>query len=219
MFAENLNKIIRNKKTLVCVGLDTDIEKIPNFLHSEFDPLLAFNRAMIEATHEYVAAFKLNLAFYESLGVPGWELLEKTLRLIPRGVLVIADAKRGDIENTGRKYAETFFDTYNFDAITVTPYMGMDSVTPFLEYENKGVFILCLTSNPGSTDFQFLKTEDEPLYARVAQKIVGWNYLYGNCGLVVGGRIPMRSKRSASLPRTCPSWCRGWGRRGATWSR
>lgn len=187
MFSENLNKIIRNKKTLVCVGLDTDIEKIPAFLHSEFDPLFAFNREIIEATHEYVAAFKLNLAFYESLGVPGWELLEKTLRLIPRGVLVIADAKRGDIENTGRKYAETFFDTYNFDAITVTPYMGMDSVTPFLEYEDKGVFILCLTSNPGSTDFQFLKTEDEPLYARVAQKIVGWNYLYGNCGLVVGG--------------------------------
>jgi orotidine-5'-phosphate decarboxylase len=187
MFTARLNKLIQKKKSLVCVGLDTAIEKIPSFLLAEMDPLYEFNKAIIEATHEYAAAYKLNIAFYESLGMPGWELLERTLTLVPPGVILLADAKRGDIENTGKKYAETYFKTYNFDAITVNPYMGMDSVAPFLEYEQKGVFILCLTSNAGAVDFQFLKVEDEPLYLKVAQKIVEWNFLYGNCGLVVGG--------------------------------
>ena len=188
MFNERLNQFIRQKNSLVCVGLDTDIEKIPSFLLAEMDPLYSFNKAIIEATSDYVAAYKLNIAFYESLGIPGWELLERTLSLIPSNVLVIADAKRADIENTARKYAETYLQTYNFDAITVIPYMGMDSVTPFLEYEDRGVFIVCLSSNAGSTDFQFLQVEgDEPLYMKVAQKAVSWNFLYGNCGLVVGG--------------------------------
>lgn len=187
MFNEMLNKKLRSKKTLVCVGLDTDIQKIPGVLLSEIDPLYEFNKAIIAATHEYVAAYKLNIAFYESLGIPGWELLERSLAIIPNDVLVIADAKRGDIENTSRKYAETYFKTYNFDAITVSPYMGMDSIVPFLEYEDKGVFILCLTSNPGAADFQFLAVDGEPLYLKVAQKTLGWNFIYGNCGLVVGG--------------------------------
>ncbi|HQV34038.1 MAG TPA: orotidine-5'-phosphate decarboxylase, partial [Calditrichia bacterium] len=129
----------------------------------------------------------LNIAFYESLGIAGWELLERTLAIMPRGVLLIADAKRADIENTARKYAETFFTTYAFDAMTIIPYMGMDSVTPFLEYEDKGVFLVTLSSNAGSTDFQFLKSDGIPLYQSVAQKAVEWNFLYGNCGLVVGG--------------------------------
>ncbi len=187
MFAKNLNQCIRDKRSMVCVGLDVDIEKIPSFLLSDLDPLFSFNKAIIEATHDFVASYKLNIAFYESLGLPGWELLEKTLAVIPDGVFVIADAKRADIDNTSRKYAETFFKTYDFDAITVAPYMGMDSVAPFLEYESKGVFILCLTSNPGAADFQFLPVDGEPLYRKVAQKIVEWNFLYGNCGMVVGG--------------------------------
>ncbi len=187
MFNEMLNKKLRSKKTLVCVGLDTDIQKIPGVLLSEIDPLYEFNKAIIAATHEYVAAYKLNIAFYEWLWIRGWEVLERTLALIPNDVIVIADAKRGDIENTSRKYAETYFKTYNFDAITVSPYMGMDSIAPFLEFEDKGVFILCLTSNPGAADFQFLSVDGEPLYIKVAQKTLGWNFIYGNCGLVVGG--------------------------------
>ena len=184
MFAKNLNECIENKRSLVCVGLDPDIEKIPHFLLSDLDPLFSFNKAIIEATKDFAAAYKLNIAFYESLGLPGWELVERTLSVLPNDVLVLADAKRADIDNTSRKYAETFFKTYDFDAITIAPYMGRDSVIPFLEYENKGVFILCLTSNPGAADFQFLNVDGEPLYRKVAQKIVEWNYLYGNCCMV-----------------------------------
>lgn len=187
MFNEKLNQYIATKRSNLCIGLDTDIEKIPNALLSEVDPLYTFNKAVIEATSDYAVAYKLNLAFYEVQGLPGWELLERTLALIPDNVLVIADAKRCDIENTAQKYAQAFFKTYPFDAITLSPYMGMDSITPFLEYEDRGIFLLCLTSNPGATDFQFLQTDGEPLYLKVAQKAVSWNFLYGNCGLVVGG--------------------------------
>jgi orotidine-5'-phosphate decarboxylase len=214
MFTARLNKLIQKKKSLVCVGLDTAIEKIPSFLLAEMDPLYEFNKAIIEATHEYAAAYKLNIAFYESLGMPGWELLERTLTLVPPGVILLADAKRGDIENTGKKYAETYFKTYNFDAITVNPYMGMDSVAPFLEYEQKGVFILCLTSNAGAVDFQFLKVEDEPLYLKVAQKIVEWNFLYGNCGLVVGGTHTGELKEIRSLAPDLPFLVPGIGAQG-----
>lgn len=208
MFKEKLNKIIEHKKSMVCVGLDTTIAKIPKHLHGEIDPLFAFNKAIIDATKQYVAAYKMNIAFYESLGMAGWELLEKTLSIIPSGILTIADAKRADIENTGRKYAETFFSHYNFDAITVAPYMGMDSVTPFLEYEDRGVFILCLTSNPGAKDFQFMKVDGRPMYEHVAKKIMEWNFLYGNCALVVGGTHtdPIRDIRSLTgdLPFLVP---------------
>jgi orotidine-5'-phosphate decarboxylase len=214
MFTARLNKLIQKKKSLVCVGLDTAIEKIPSFLLAEMDPLYEFNKAIIEATHEYAAAYKLNIAFYESLGMPGWELLERTLTLVPPGVILLADAKRGDIENTGKKYAETYFKTYNFDAITVNPYMGMDSVAPFLEYEQKGVFILCLTSNAGAVDFQFLKVEDEPLYLKVAQKIVEWNFLYGNCGLVVGGTHTSELKEIRRLAPDLPFLVPGIGAQG-----
>lgn len=214
MFNSRLNDLIQKKKSLVCVGLDTDIEKIPSFLLPELDPLYLFNKAIIEATHEYAVAFKMNIAFYESLGLPGWDLLERTLAMIPENVLLIADAKRADIENTGRKYAETYFKTYNFDAMTVNPYMGMDSVTPFLEYEQKGVFILCLTSNPGSTDFQYLKVDDEPLFLKVAQKIVEWNFLYGNCGLVVGGTHPNEVKAVRDLAPSFPFLVPGIGAQG-----
>jgi len=121
------------------------------------------------------------------LGVPGWELLERTLAILPRDVLLIADAKRGDVGHSSRKYAETYFQTYPFDAVTVSPYLGHDSLEPFLEYEGKGVFVLALTSNPGSIDFQYLKVDHMPLYLKVAEKVMAWNFIYGNCGLVVGG--------------------------------
>jgi orotidine-5'-phosphate decarboxylase len=214
MFTSRLNELIQKKKSLLCVGLDTDIEKIPGFLLAEVDPLYEFNKAIVEATHEYAAAYKLNIAFYESLGLPGWELLERTLALIPPNVLLLADAKRSDIENTGKKYAEAYFKNYNFDAITVNPYMGMDSVTPFLEYEGKGVFILCLTSNAGAVDFQFLQVEGEPLYLKVAQKILEWNFLYGNCGMVVGGTHTGELKEIRSLAPNLPFLVPGIGAQG-----
>lgn len=208
MFSEKLNDLIQNKRSLVCVGLDTDLERIPNILLSELDPLFAFNKALIEATSDYVSAYKLNIAFYEALGLAGWELLERTLSVIPRDVLVIADAKRADIENTARKYAETYFKNYDFDAITLVPYMGMDSITPFLEFEQKGVFVVCLSSNAGATDFQFLNCDGEPLYIKVAQKALSWNYLYGNCGLVVGGthtnEVAEIRKQAPDLPFLVP---------------
>ena len=214
MFTAKLNELIQKKRSLLCVGLDSDLEKIPNFLLSEIDPLLTFNKAIIEATCDYAAAYKLNIAFYESLGLPGWELLERTLSAIPDNILILADAKRADIENTGKKYAETYFRTYNFDAITVNPYMGMDSVTPFLEYESKGVFILCLTSNPGSTDFQYLKVDNQPLYSIVAQKVTEWNFLYGNCGLVVGGTHAHEIKEIRDIAPHLPFLVPGVGAQG-----
>ena len=187
MLLEKVNQIIQRKRSLLCVGLDIDIERIPTFLHKEVDPLFLFNREIVEATRDYVAAYKLNIAFYEVLGVPGWELLERTLAILPRDVLLIADAKRGDVGHSSRKYAETYFQTYPFDAVTVSPYLGHDSLEPFLEYEGKGVFVLALTSNPGSIDFQYLKVDHMPLYLKVAEKVMAWNFIYGNCGLVVGG--------------------------------
>lgn len=208
MFIEKLNRLIKTKDSLVCVGLDTDIERIPPILLNERDPLWKFNREIVQATAEFAVAFKLNIAFYESLGVPGWQLLEKTLNIIPPDVLIIADAKRADIGNTARKYAETYFQTYSFDAITVSPYMGSDSVIPFLEFQEKGVFILCLTSNPGSRDFQYLSTDSEPLYMAVARQVNQWHLDYGNCGLVVGATHPedMSSLREISprLPFLIP---------------
>lgn len=190
MFKERLEKLITKKNSLLCVGLDCDLKKIPDFLSREQDPLYIFNREIIQATADLAIAFKPNIAFYESLGAPGWYLLEKTLDLIPSELLKIADAKRGDIGNSSLKYAELFFETYHFDAITVSPYMGYDSILPFLSYADRETFLLCLTSNSGSLDFQYLNVDSEPLYLKVARKAVEWNLQTGNCGLVVGATHP-----------------------------
>ncbi len=190
MFKNKLNQLIKNKNSLVCVGLDTDIERIPPFLLKENDPLYLFNREIVETTKDVAIAYKLNTAFYEALGIEGWKLLEKTLKAIPSDTLIIADAKRADIGNSARKYAETFFQTFPFHAITVSPYMGSDSIEPFLEFTDRGVFILCLTSNRGSLDFQYLTSDSEPLYMSVARKAVELNLEYSNCGLVVGATHP-----------------------------
>jgi orotidine-5'-phosphate decarboxylase len=214
MFAERLNQIISGKKSLLCIGLDTDMEHIPKILLSELDPLFSFNREIIEATADFASAYKINIAFYESLGMPGWELLEKTLAIMPREVVVIADAKRADIENSSRKYAETFFKSYDFDGITASPYMGLDSLIPFLEFEDKGIFILCLTSNSGSQDFQFLKVDGEPLYLKVARKVVEWNFNYGNCGLVVGGTHTIEISKIRDIAPDLPFLVPGIGAQG-----
>lgn len=178
--------ISNENSSLVCVGLDIDKEKIPKFLfESSKDPLLDFNKSIIDSTKDVVCAYKLNMAFYEIFGKSGIELLEKTIDYIPKKIVIILDGKRNDIGNTAIKYAEAMFDHYNADATTVNPYMGIDSVMPFLEYEDKCSFILCRTSNPSAIDFQDLNISSVPLYQKVAKKIKEWNKK-GNCGAVAG---------------------------------
>lgn len=175
MNKQELVSQIKSKKSYLCVGLDTDIKKIPSFLHKEKDPVFEFNKRIIDATHAYAVAYKPNIAFYEAMGAKGWESLEKTLEYIPKDIFTIADAKRGDIGNTSGLYARAFFENMNFDSVTVAPYMGEDSVTPFLEFKDKWAIILALTSNAGSNDFQILKTEDqETLYVKVLKAAANW---------------------------------------------
>ena len=174
MNRKELISVIRQKKSYLCVGLDTDITKIPVHLLTEPDPVFAFNRAIIDATRDACVSYKINTAFYESMGVKGWESLQKTVEYMPADVLTIADAKRGDIGNTSAQYAKTFFETYNFDAVTVAPYMGADSVQPFLAYKNKWTILLALTSNPGAADFEFQKTGDEYVYEKVLRTSMKW---------------------------------------------
>ncbi|TRX47990.1 orotidine-5'-phosphate decarboxylase [Fulvivirga sp. M361] len=167
---------IRQKDSYLCVGLDTDMDRIPKSLLKEKDPVFEFNRQIIDATVDYCVAYKPNIAFYEALGPKGWESLAKTLDYIPKEVFTIADAKRGDIGNTSKLYAKAFFETMDFDSITVAPYMGADSVTPFLEFDGKWVILLAHTSNQGSQDFQLIKNGDSqlPLYAEVIKKSQLW---------------------------------------------
>ena len=164
---------IKKKKSFLCVGLDTDITKIPKHLLDSEDPIFEFNKQIIDATKDYCVAYKPNIAFYESMGIDGWKSLEKTINYIPNDIFTIADAKRGDIGNTSKMYAKTFFETYNFNSVTVAPYMGEDSVTPFLEFENKWVILLALTSNKGGSDFQLLGS-DEKLFESVVKKSQEW---------------------------------------------
>lgn len=166
---------IKDKKSFLCVGLDTDMEKIPKHLLATEDPIFEFNKAIIDATKEYCVAYKPNIAFYECLGPKGWESLKKTIDYIPENKFTIADAKRGDIGNTSRYYAKTFFEYMDFDAVTIAPYMGEDSVSPFLEYKNKWVIILALTSNKGALDFQFITDiNGKKLFEHVLQKTAQW---------------------------------------------
>ena len=181
---------IFQKQSFLCVGLDTDPAKIPAHLLELEDPVFEFNKAIIDATKEYCVAYKPNLAFYESLGVSGWQSLEKTINYIPKTHFTIADAKRGDIGNTSRMYAKAMFENMDFDSITVAPYMGIDSIQPFLEFEQKWVILLALTSNKGSQDFQMSIQDGEmPLYEKVLRKSQEWgspeNMMY-----VVGATHP-----------------------------
>jgi orotidine-5'-phosphate decarboxylase len=169
LFAE-----IHRKSSYLCVGLDTDPTKIPAHLHTEPDPVFAFNRAIIDATCDLAVAYKPNLAFYEAQGAKGWESLQRTMEYIPRPLFRIADAKRGDIGNTSSQYARAFFEQLGADAITVAPYMGEDSVIPFLDFAGKWVVLLAHTSNPGSKDFQLLKSGERTLYEEVIVKSQNW---------------------------------------------
>lgn len=178
MTRQELIEQIRQKKTFLCVGLDTDIKKIPQHLLNEDDPVFSFNKAIIDATAPYCIAYKPNIAFYECDGVKGWISLEKTIEYLKQNYpnhLIIADAKRGDIGNTSKMYARCFFEEMDVDALTVAPYMGEDSVTPFLGYEGKWVILLALTSNKGSQDFQFTEDkEGKPLFEKVLKRSQEW---------------------------------------------
>ncbi|MCO5259095.1 MAG: orotidine-5'-phosphate decarboxylase [Crocinitomicaceae bacterium] len=166
---------IKAKKSFLCVGLDTDLSKIPSHLLDTEDPIFEFNKAIIDATKDYCVAYKPNNAFYECYGVKGWESLKKTIDYIPNNCFIIADAKRGDIGNTSGYYAKTFFEELGADAVTVAPYMGEDSVKPFLQYNNKWVIVLALTSNAGALDFQFSTDQNgEELYKKVLKKVATW---------------------------------------------
>jgi len=169
---------IKQKRSFLCIGLDTDVTKIPSFLLKEEDPVFEFNKRIIDATIQYTVAYKPNIAFYEAHGVSGWKSLEKTINyinLIYPETFIIADAKRGDIGNTSRMYARAFFETLNCDAITIAPYMGSDSVLPFIEFKNRWVVLLALTSNESASDFQLSKVEDSGfLFESVLEKSKQW---------------------------------------------
>lgn len=175
---EQLFRLIQKKKSFLCVGLDTDLNKIPGHLKHETDPCFAFNKEIIDATLPFAAAYKPNLAFYEAQGAAGWESLKKTLSYLrsqTEDIFIIADAKRGDIGNTSEMYARTFFDELDVDAVTLSPYMGMDTVSPFLEYKNRGVVLLALTSNASAADFQYFEDGNgQKLFERVIETSRGW---------------------------------------------
>ncbi|MCD6391519.1 MAG: orotidine-5'-phosphate decarboxylase [Dehalococcoidia bacterium] len=193
-FSDKLLNASRKNKSWLCIGLDPDPELMPGV------DVLQFNKAIIESTCDLVCAYKPNLAFYEAIGTEGPAILEKTIKYIPGDIPVIGDAKRGDIGNTARAYARALFSVLNFDAATVNPYLGFDSIEPFINYQDKGVFILCRTSNQGATDFQNLCTNGTLLYEAVAQKAKEWN-TYDNIGLVVGATYPEELKKVRSI---CP---------------
>lgn len=178
MTTNQLVSEIKRKKSFLCVGLDVDLEKIPSVLLKEEDPIFSFNKAIIDATHNFAVAYKPNTAFYEAYGIKGWQSLQKTINYLNEyypDIFTIADAKRGDIGNTSSRYAKAFFEDMAFDSITVAPYMGKDSIEPFLAFENKHTILLALTSNEGAFDFQTKKVGDDELYKQVLKTSKTWS--------------------------------------------
>ncbi|PCI36223.1 MAG: orotidine-5'-phosphate decarboxylase [Flavobacteriaceae bacterium] len=178
MTTQQLIAQIKKKQSFLCIGLDVDMQKIPKHLLSCDDPIFEFNKQIIDATHHMAVAYKPNTAFYEAYGIKGWQSLEKTINYLNEKypeIFTIADAKRGDIGNTSTMYAKAFFEDLNFDSVTVAPYMGQDSVEPFLAFENKTTILLALTSNKGGLDFQGLKTDKQEIYKHVLETAITWN--------------------------------------------
>lgn len=219
-FLEKLLLAERRSQSLLCVGLDPEPARLPEELRTlpVEKAVTRFCRAIIEATSPYVSAFKPNLAFFEVLGPAGLMALQEIIRSIPAHIPAIADAKRGDMGNTARNYAAAIFETYGFDAMTVNPYQGHDAVEPFLAYSEKGVILLCRTSNPGSRDFQDLLVQDSggqamPLYEVVARRVLDWNKAE-NCGLVVGATYPQELSTIRGLCPDLPILVPGIGAQG-----
>ena len=213
MTRSELIKQIKKKKSYLCIGLDSDIQKIPAHLRKEKDPVFEFNKQIIDATHTYCIAYKPNIAFYESLGAKGWESLEKTLNYIPENIFTIADGKRCDIGNTATLYARGFFETLNFDAATVVPYMGEDSVMPFLDFPNKWTILVTVSSNSGSNDFQFISENGEMLYQKVVRKALKWGTA-DNLMFVAGATNPDKLADIRKLAPTHFILVPGYGAQG-----
>lgn len=211
IFSDRLRVIQARKDSLLCVGLDVDPLKIPSYLRRSRTGVFDFISSIIEATYDLVCAYKPNLAFFEAMGSEGWDLLRRTVALIPRNIITIGDGKRGDIGNTGERYAAALFDDLKFDAVTVSPYMGRDSVEPFLTRPDKGVFLLALTSNAGSADFQRAKVGGRPLYERVVRISTSWNR---SIGFVVGATHPAELRRVRKLAPNAPLLIPGVGSQG-----
>ncbi len=219
-FVEKLLQASRTQNSLLCVGLDPEPSRFPPRFRGEDKEILTvhFCKAMIEATAPYACAYKPNIAFFEVLGPNGMHVLQEVIHAVPPNLPVILDAKRGDIGNTARAYAETLFDIYQCDAVTVSPYLGHDSLTPFLDYKDKGIFVLCRTSNPGAHDLQDLRVQmsegnERPLYEVVAQRVQSWN-VAGNCGLVVGATYPQELRDIRALCPDMPILVPGVGTQG-----
>jgi orotidine-5'-phosphate decarboxylase len=202
MKGDRLLELIVRRKSFLCIGLDSDIDKIPPHLRSEADPIFSFNKEIIDATRDLCVAYKPNTAFYEAMGSSGWKSLERTVAYIGSDHLKIADAKRADIGNSSRMYAEAFFGIMSFDAVTVSPYMGRDSIAPFLEYDDKWVIILALTSNEGSTDFQYLEVGPRKLHEEVLCRAMRWGS-EDQVMFVVGATHP---RELANLRKLAPDY-------------
>jgi len=212
-FAAKLKRAIKVSKSLVCVGLDPDPSKIPQSVLQAENPVFEFASRIIAATAPYACAYKLNFAFFESLGGEGWKTLREVLGVIPPHAVTIADAKRGDIGNSADKYAAAILDDLHFDAVTVNAYMGRDCVAPFIARPEFGAFILALTSNAGSKDFQYLKAGAKPLFMHVVAKAREWN-VHENCGLVVGATHPEELRRIRKAAPDMPLLIPGVGAQG-----
>jgi len=215
-FTKKLRHIQHKNESLLCIGLDTDPDKIPRFLRKFQNPQYEFNRLLIEATQDLVCAYKLNLAFYESMGDTGYRTIHRTLAVIPQEIVTIADGKRGDIGNTAARYASLIFENWKFDATTISPYMGYDSMEPFLKSRDRCAFVLALTSNKGSEDFQYLRVKGRPLYEHVVRAAGKWN-TRKNIGLVVGATHPAELKRIRSLAPEMPILIPGIGAQKGDW--
>jgi orotidine-5'-phosphate decarboxylase len=212
-FIEKLQRAQRTSRSLLCVGLDTDPAKLPRHLGTSKTAVLHFNHHIVESTNDLVCAYKINLAFYEALGERGWHFLQETLALIPRHIVTIGDGKRSDIGNTAERYASALYNELGFDAATVNPYLGYDSVEPFIRNERHCAFILALTSNEGSNDFQRLTIHGRPLYEKIIQASLKWNKKR-NIGLVVGATHPNELQPVRELAPTMPILIPGIGKQG-----
>ena len=212
-FAERLSALCTERRSHLCVGLDPLPERLPEAVRRDPDPVFAFNRAIVDATIDITPVYKPNLAFYEALGLEGWTSLKRTVEYVAGRAIVLADAKRGDIENTQTAYAKAIFDVFGFDAATVSAYPGKDAAEAFLRYEDKGVFVLCRTSNRSGDDLQNLLVEGRPLYERVAELAASWNER-GNCGLVVGATYPSELAAVARIAPGLPILVPGAGAQG-----
>ncbi|MFQ5650222.1 MAG: orotidine-5'-phosphate decarboxylase [bacterium] len=213
VFVDRLTKVTSSQNSLLCVGLDPDLKRLPRCMRSDANPLFKFCSEIIASTNDLVASYKLNFAFFEAEGLNGWSALEKLMHIIPPSILTIADAKRADIGNSSLKYAESILQRLNFDAVTVSPYMGEDSVRPFLQWPEKGAFILALTSNPGCRNFQHLQINARPLYKKVVKETLKWN-TRNNCGVVVGATHPDELDNIRNLAPNLPFLIPGVGAQG-----